>query len=339
MSSVSYNVEVIPGHVWQEGETWTPEKANAIPTINVTGPVFGGGGGAGSVTLSEFASGMFTANAAGLAPFASGWLYAAPNGAGGINLFGAGLFSADAYGRAPFANGWLSLPLVGSGIFTPTTAGRAPFADGFVNAALSQPDAYSYAVGGGTGSAYTATFTPALTSYRDGGGGQLYTTYWDGLKVIFKAPATCAASPTLNVDGLGVKNIYFKDGTALNAGDIVSGSIVEVIYNATFASGGGGWQLLSPKLTTSLAQNGYCRIGNMIIQWGYSVAGGAASRTVTFPIAFPTACLNVQTTVVETDGKRSSGCTGLSTTGFTVWTGEGGVGNEAFDAMWLAIGY
>ena len=194
--------------------------------------------GAGSVGIANLQAGMFTADVTGRAPFATGWL--------SLSLIGTGIFTANASGWAPFANGWLPLSLVGTGIFLATPAGRAPFAAGVINASLMQPDAYSYATGGGTGSAYTATFSPLLTSYVNNSSQQVFTTYWDGLRVVFKAVATCAAGATLNVDTLGVKPIYRKEGIAVIAGDIVLGSIVEVVYNASLNSGGGAWQLLTP---------------------------------------------------------------------------------------------
>jgi hypothetical protein len=45
--------------------------------------------------------------------------------------------------------------------------------------------------------------------------------------------------------------------------------------------------------TGSLNAPGYMRLaGGLIMQWGTGVTAGAAGATITFPIAFPTACLN-----------------------------------------------
>ena len=55
----------------------------------------------------------------------------------------------------------------------------------------------------------------------------------------------------------------------------------------------------SKEVAISLASPGYVRFGNgLILQWGVSTsAGQRVGITVTFPIAFPNACLNVQGTV------------------------------------------
>jgi microcystin-dependent protein len=70
--------------------------------------------------------------------------------------------------------------------------------------------------------------------------------------------------------------------------------------------------------------NGYKKFADgLIIQWG-----GPATGAITFPLAFPTACLNV--TVGGTSGNQTNErVVSVSTTGFTL----GGVG------YWMAIGY
>lgn len=89
----------------------------------------------------------------------------------------------------------------------------------------------------------------------------------------------------------------------------------------------------------SLSGNGYQKMPNgIIIQWGItgSVATGG-STTVTFPIAFPTSCLNVQVTgqiaSVANSFTRSAGAP--STSQVTLYS------NNALPSpiSWLAIGY
>jgi hypothetical protein len=312
----NFTVTYTPGYVWQDGELWSAEKANlaANPTINVTGNPGSIVLGAGSVGITNLQSGMFTADVTGRAPFEPGWL--------ALSLIGNGIFTADANGRAPFANGWLTAALVASGTFTATPAGRAAFANGMVNAAMMQPDAYSYATGGGTGSAYTAAFSPALTSYVNNSGVQVFTAYWDGLRVMFKAPAKSVQGATLNVDALGVKGIYRRDGTAVQAGDIVSGSIVEVVYNSTFNSGGGGWQLLS--------------VPNPVMQAGVVTINGVSSVTVTLAYAMAnTSYVVMLTPTVGYSSANNFYITVLSTTQFSVTYNGGVASGDTFG--WLAI--
>lgn len=60
--------------------------------------------------------------------------------------------------------------------------------------------------------------------------------YTVGMVVRFKAAATNTGAATINVDGLGVKNIYkISGGTigALVAGDIINGGMYEIAYDGT----------------------------------------------------------------------------------------------------------
>lgn len=97
----------------------------------------------------------------------------------------------------------------------------------------------------------------------------------------------------------------------------------------------------------SLSTNGYQKLpGGLIIQWGRigNGTGGSAGSTgtVTFPLEFPTALLNVQLTIREPD---NSGATSArvtltdSTTQFS-WSAFQGTSVSAPDQiMWLAVGY
>ena len=101
---------------------------------------------------------------------------------------------------------------------------------------------------------------------------------------------------------------------------------------------------LPADFTSSKATNGYQKLpSGLIVQWGTTGAtdipdGG--SLTITFPIAFPTSCVNV---TVSSNSRISfnvstgaSGAkTAYTTTSFTVY-GESGSANGC---DWLAIGY
>lgn len=87
----------------------------------------------------------------------------------------------------------------------------------------------------------------------------------------------------------------------------------------------------------SLTSNGYYKFPNgLIIQWGYvSATGSTSSQTITFPIAFPNACLNV---ITQIDYSSSNGFAAAyicvlskSTTNF--------IANYTLSRYWLAIGY
>ena len=76
--------------------------------------------------------------------------------------------------------------------------------------------------GGGAADAYTA----ALVSPRRG-----IWALQNGQQIRFVVPATNTGASTLNVNGLGVKNLKKWDGSALVACDILAGEIITVIYN------------------------------------------------------------------------------------------------------------
>lgn len=74
---------------------------------------------------------------------------------------------------------------------------------------------------GGTGDALTLTTTYGMT------------TFVLGQRIAFKATAANTGAATINVNGLGAKALVRQTGAALAAGDIVSGSIYEAIYDGT----------------------------------------------------------------------------------------------------------
>lgn len=86
----------------------------------------------------------------------------------------------------------------------------------------------------------------------------------------------------------------------------------------------------------SLGASGYQKLpGGLIIQWGSNSAGGSGAASVSFPISFPTACVNVQVTggYSGTSG-NSTGAYSVTTSGFTYTYHYSGTTD-----YWLAIGY
>ncbi|MGA1753229.1 MAG: hypothetical protein ACO395_07710 [Pontimonas sp.] len=97
----------------------------------------------------------------------------------------------------------------------------AKLAAGAVTPAKVTPGAYFSATAGGTADAITATLSPALGSLVDGA----------RVQIIPGADNTDAV--TLNVNGLGDKDVKHPDGSALVAGDIKNGYVFEAIYSST----------------------------------------------------------------------------------------------------------
>ncbi len=87
-----------------------------------------------------------------------------------------------------------------------------------------QKQSFTFGTVGGTANAITLTHSPVVSAYTN------------GLYLSFKAASANTGATTVNVDGLGVKNIYkVYNGalTALSSGDIISGAIYGLFYDGT----------------------------------------------------------------------------------------------------------
>lgn len=72
---------------------------------------------------------------------------------------------------------------------------------------------------GGTGDAITITPSPAMTSYAA------------GMRYTFLAAASNTGAATINVSGLGAKDLKKQFNVALSAADIVTGQLVDIQYD------------------------------------------------------------------------------------------------------------
>ena len=113
--------------------------------------------------------------------------------------------------------------------------------------------------GSSTGAAnvYAVTLSPALT------------TYTAGQRLCFLSHQSNTATCTLNVNGLGAKNIYKHTGSiALSANDILSGRLIFVTYDGT------QFQLENPQNSSRYWY--YDGSGNLIHTASVSVLGGTS---------------------------------------------------------------
>lgn len=117
--------------------------------------------------------------------------------------------------NTPTAN----LPMGG---FLHTNVGEATARTHYARHSQVQDSAPVYgSVSGGTANAQTVSLTPAITGYA---GGQRF---------IFVAGNTNTGACTLNVNGVGAKNITYKTLVALAPGAIIANQIVDVVYDGT----------------------------------------------------------------------------------------------------------
>ena len=115
----------------------------------------------------------------------------------------------------PLAN----LPM---GSFRHTTVGTASARDHYAQVGQIQDTGYTWGgTAGGTANALTFSVTPAITAYV---AGQTFN---------FQVNAVNTAAATLAVNGLTATAIVKEGGSALTAGDLPVGAIVQVTYNGT----------------------------------------------------------------------------------------------------------
>lgn len=105
-------------------------------------------------------------------------------------------------------------------------------------------------------SAFTFLTSPSGTNTMTAIASIGMSAYATGQRFFFVAPATNTSACTLNINAIGIKSITKLGTTALVAGDIVSGAIIQVVYDGT------EFQLLNPPTLPS----------GVITMWSGSIA-------------------------------------------------------------------
>ena len=119
----------------------------------------------------------------------------------------------------------------------------------------------------GSADAYVIALSPAITAYVA------------GQEFNFKAGATSTGASTLNVNGVGVKNIKKKNDQAIAAGDIEANAIIKVLYDGT------SFQMLSQTGTTAGVPDSTASVKGIVIVAGTSpVSVGYSSGTATVAV-------------------------------------------------------
>lgn len=100
-----------------------------------------------------------------------------------------------------------------------------------------------------------------VCTVQNNGGGPSYVappSYFTGMRVRFFAGNANTTASTVDVAGLGVKNIVDRNGAALNGGEIQSGRQVEIVYDSTkFILIDGGSDNTAVPTSTSLVFRGF----------------------------------------------------------------------------------
>lgn len=203
----------------------------------------------------------------------------------------------------------------------------------------------SYVVDAGVANAYVTTYSPAITSLKD------------GMVLRFKATNANTGSSTLAVNGLTARQIVGGAHAALQGGEIVAGGVCAVQWSAVLnafilqENSGGARQVADATKTkhattlnqfgSAISQNGYQKLpSGLIIQWQLVNHSSAGTQAFSFPIAFPTNPLFV----IATDQTAASpaltvgvASLGLATFSVTV-TDSAGAAATGGAVMVLSIG-
>lgn len=108
---------------------------------------------------------------------------------------------------------------------------RLRLGDGSTQGAITVPNyrdvqgqTFGYAVAGGSTNAITLALNPALVAYTE------------GVSIEFRATSNNTGATTVNVNGLGVRNIYRKENdgiTAMGGGELLAGGVYRITYDGT----------------------------------------------------------------------------------------------------------
>jgi len=96
-------------------------------------------------------------------------------------------------------------------------------------------------------SAFTFLTSPSGTNAMTATAALGMSAYVLGQRFFFIAPSTNTSACTLNINAIGAKAITKQGSTALVAGDIASGAVVQVVYDGT------EFQLVSPSAVTTVS--------------------------------------------------------------------------------------
>lgn len=146
------------------------------------------------------------------------------------------------------------------------------------------------------------TDTGAANAYILGYPSGITITLADGIPASFIPLNNNTGASTINVGGSGSLPLVRPDGSALLLGDLNTGNIYPIIYNAT----SGSWQLtaLTQSFTGTIANPGFeVSPTGLITQFGSSVVttNGGGDFTVAFAERFPNNVFTVVACIGDTN--------------------------------------
>lgn len=207
------------------------------------------------------------------------------------------------------------------GTYKHTGVGNATARTNYLSCAQAQDGAVVWGgTSAGTANAQTVTLTPAVTAYATGS------------RILFIAGNTNTGATTLNVNSVGATAIRKSSSqSALAAGDIISGQLVEVVYDGTYwrlcprefqwqdwtPTYGGTGSMTYGTVTTNVAR--YMLIGKLLVirlDCAGTTGGVADTRiTISSPVALTASTLYGALAVPIFDSSRATGHLEVITSG------------------------
>ena len=174
---------------------------------------------------------------------------------------------------------------------------------------------------GGTADVITLTPTPAILAYAT------------GMRFAFAATGTNTGATTVNISGLGAKNIKSITGAALSAGEIVSGRLYSMSYNGTefrlhentAFSGDASWTDYSATSTISGFSGftrkllNYKKVGKTVFVF-VDFLGTSNATTITFTVPYTNIALDTWFSGSALTGGTNAMASGSVTTNSDVVT-------------------
>ena len=172
-----------------------------------------------------------------------------------------------------------------------------------------------------TATAGTSTAQVATTSFVGTAVSNAVTAYDAALTVSTAQIEDDAVTAAKLASGVAVSNIGFTPvqqggGTGQLTNKVYIGWSGSQLKAQVDATDQGAFVMQSAFTDQNLSGNGYQKLpGGLIMQWG-SFTQSSSVTGVSFPIAFPNACLNVQQTLLGNASVSASGVVSITTSGF-----------------------
>lgn len=301
-----FNVTSTPGYDWTEGETVTAAKLNlaARPTIAAAGTLGTATIADGSVTLAKWSAGVFTTTAGTvvgadylLYQQASGGLYRQTTAAAiaALGFSGLGTLTVPSLSYTMVmndgANKTITMQNILNGFGGLTALGLTDVdgaADSVVvydlSATTTKRAPVHAAVRAVTDRVITTTGTATAFVVSSGYSTAALAT---GLRCFIKLSAATGATPTLAFDGLAAKALRTCEDGAIAAGDLLSGAVVEVVYDAAANSAAGAWLVQGKVGSTRFTSSAVALpVSNGVVTWGATEGYTLASKPKTVRIVY-----------------------------------------------------